>query len=86
MGSSPLDCGLQHSVALEQFLGLVSVPYRRSAMAESSFVHIVFLKYGFTRPHEWNLMILTLDSESPSNLNPGHIDLHMWCHSESTLF
>jgi len=42
-------------------------------MAESSFVHIVFQKYGFSRPHRWNLMIMISDSESPQNLNPENI-------------
>jgi hypothetical protein len=44
-----------------------------SAMAESSFTHIDCQKYGFSRPHRWNLMILISDSESPQNLNPENI-------------
>ena len=44
-----------------------------SAMAKSSFVHIIFQKHGLSRPHGWNLMILISDSESPQNLNPGNI-------------
>ena len=44
-----------------------------SAMAELSFTHIDCQKYGFSRPHGWNLMILISDSESPQNLNPENI-------------
>jgi len=35
----------------------------------SSLPTLVVRKYGFSRPHGWNLMIMISDSESPQNLN-----------------
>jgi len=58
-----------------------------SAMAESSFVHFGCQKYGFSRPHRWNFDDSDFRFRISSKFEPSkHIDLHMWCHFESTLF
>ena len=72
MSKSPLECD---SNIKDQWIPavLTFLSVGTSAMAESSFAHIVFQKYDLSRPHGWNLIILIADSESPQNLNPRNI-------------